>query len=117
MLSLRYKTDDHLWFTFFHEAAHILLHGKRGLFIEGLDDEDQREEEANRFAAEFLIPPGPLMEFLDRHRRTSLEDVERFAAELGISPGIVVGRLQHDKHLPQTHGNALKRRLRWAVSD
>jgi len=25
-LSLRYKTGDQLWFTFFHEAGHILLH-------------------------------------------------------------------------------------------
>ncbi len=32
-LSLRYKTDDHLWFTFFHEAAHILLHNKRDVFV------------------------------------------------------------------------------------
>jgi Zn-dependent peptidase ImmA (M78 family) len=30
-LSLRYRTDDHLWFTFFHEAGHILLHGKKEL--------------------------------------------------------------------------------------
>ena len=32
-LSLRYKTDDHLWFTFFHGAGHILLHGKREMFL------------------------------------------------------------------------------------
>ncbi len=25
-LSLRYKTNDHLWFSFFHEAAHVLKH-------------------------------------------------------------------------------------------
>src|SRR5262249_29716380 len=25
-LTIRYKTDDQLWFTFFHEVAHILLH-------------------------------------------------------------------------------------------
>src|SRR5690606_17698008 len=33
-LSLRGKADDFLWFTFFHEAAHILKHGKRDVFIE-----------------------------------------------------------------------------------
>ena len=33
-LSLRYKTDDQLWFTFFHEAGHILKHGKRHVFLE-----------------------------------------------------------------------------------
>jgi hypothetical protein len=28
-LSLRYKSNDHLWFTFFHEAGHILKHGRK----------------------------------------------------------------------------------------
>ena len=28
-LSLRHKSDDQLWFTFFHETGHVLLHGKR----------------------------------------------------------------------------------------
>src|SRR5262245_53695423 len=27
MLSFRYLTDDQFWFTFFHEAGHLLLHG------------------------------------------------------------------------------------------
>jgi len=114
MLSLRYKTDDHLWFTFFHEAAHILMHGKKDLFVEGMDNEDQREAEANRASADFLIPPGRLTQFLSRSAPISHDRVIKFAANLGIAPGIVVGRLQHDKVLPMTHCNALKRRLEWA---
>jgi addiction module HigA family antidote len=58
-LSLLYKTDDHLWFTFFHEAGHILLHGKRDVFLEGSgahEETDEKEEQANRFASEWLIP-------------------------------------------------------------
>jgi Zn-dependent peptidase ImmA (M78 family) len=27
-LSFRYQTDDHLWFTLFHEIAHVLRHDK-----------------------------------------------------------------------------------------
>ncbi len=114
MLSLRYKTDDHLWFTFFHEAAHILLHGKKEVFIEGLDSEDRREAEANRASADFLIPPERLRMFLANSGPISHERITRFAGELGIAPGIVVGRLQHDKILPVTHCNSLKRRLDWA---
>lgn len=114
MLSLRYKTDDHLWFTFFHEAGHILLHGKRDTFIEGVDSEDEREVEANQFAADFLIPPERLRGFLRRPGHVSHDRIIKFAGELGIAPGIVVGRLQHDKVLPITHCNALKRRLEWA---
>ena len=34
-LSARHKTDDHLWFSLFHESAHILLHGKKTVFIDG----------------------------------------------------------------------------------
>ncbi len=44
-LSLRHKTDDHLWFTFFHEAGHILLHGKRLTFIEGEQAGSTADEE------------------------------------------------------------------------
>ena len=28
-LSLRFRTNDHLWFSFFHELGHIVLHGKK----------------------------------------------------------------------------------------
>lgn len=114
MLSLRYKTDDHLWFTFFHEAGHILLHGKKEVFIEGLEQGNHQEDEANRFAANLLIPSDKLQAFRKAHSVRRLEDIRRFAAELGIAPGIVVGRLQHDGLLPRTHGNGLKRYLDWA---
>ena len=33
-LSARHKSDDHLWFSFFHEAAHILLHSKKSVFVD-----------------------------------------------------------------------------------
>ena len=106
--------EEALWFTFFHEAAHILLHGKRDVFIEGLDSGDVREEEANRFAADFLIPPAGLKALLCRPGHITLDRISQFAAEIGIAPGIVVGRLQHEKQLPRSHGNGLKRRLDWA---
>ena len=48
-LSLRYKSNDHLWFTFFHEAGHIVKHGRREIFIEGNGLDDQKKEEANAF--------------------------------------------------------------------
>src|SRR5205085_11272268 len=52
-LSLRYKTDDQLWFTFFHEAGHILRHGKRQVFLEmDQKDREEDEDEANAFRSE-----------------------------------------------------------------
>ena len=65
-LSLRYRTNDHFWFSFYHEAAHILMHGKRNVYIEtekpissnSIADEPRtmEEREANEFAANMLIP-------------------------------------------------------------
>lgn len=110
-LSLRYKSDDHLWFSFFHEAGHILLHGKKDIFIEDNHSSD-KEDEANRFASEFLIPTNKLKSFVST-TRVSKDAIRSFAEELGIAPGIVAGRLQHDGILPVHHCNELKTRLIW----
>lgn len=112
-LSLRYKSDDHLWFTFFHEAAHILFHKKREVFLEDRNHEGKMEDEANRWAGDFLIPPAKLAALLDEGRPTKAS-VQRFASELGIAPGIVVGRLQHDGVVPHRQMNDLKQRFEWA---
>jgi len=114
-VSLRYKTDDQLWFSFFHEAAHILKHGKRRLFLErwGPPMSDREEEEANRMAADLLIPPQAYRHFQPAGEHYSLVEIEAFARKIGVSPGIVVGRLQHDGKLPMHVGNKLKRRLEW----
>ncbi len=110
-LSLRYRTDDHLWFTFFHEAGHILLHGKRDVFLESEElEKDQKETEADSFAHEWLIPQREYRMF-KRLGARSCAAISRFAHQLGIAPGIVVGRLQHDGFLPHTHCNELKRRI------
>lgn len=112
-LSLRYKSNDHLWFTFFHEAGHILKHGRKEVFIEGKDLCGEKEEEANSFARDILIPPASLRHFLASWNE-SLGQVERFAKQIGIAPGIVVGRLQHDGLLSNTYGNKLKVFYRWS---
>lgn len=114
MLSLRYKTHDHLWFTFFHEAAHLLLHGKRLTFIEGLDGlDEEREEEANAFARDLLIPPADARALATLS--TSPDSIKVFARSIGLHPGIVVGRLQHDGLLKFNQRNALKLRYDWTT--
>ena len=112
-LSLRYKSDDHLWFTFFHEAGHILLHNKKELFLEGKGLDGEKEDEANRFAAKRLIPQSEYREFLKRSD-VDLRSIQEFARSISISPGIVVGRLQHDGIIPFHIGNKLKVRYRWS---
>lgn len=118
-LSLRGKSDDHLWFTFFHEAGHILLHGKKDVFIEAKGEGcreiggSEKEQEANRFAQDFLIPPGKYQAFIAGDAFNE-PDIKAFADSIGIGPGIVVGRLQHDKVIPfYTKVNVLKKRFKF----
>jgi len=111
--SARYLVNDHFWFTFFHEAAHILLHSKKEVFVDEKDgDGNECEEEANAWAANFLVPKLDWQLFKDREPRSKTE-VVGFARQQGIAPGIVVGMLQHECVLPWTHLNALKQRYQW----
>jgi HTH-type transcriptional regulator / antitoxin HigA len=112
MLSLRHKSNDHLWFSFFHEAGHILLHGKKMMFI---DVEkmltDEHEDEANRFSRDTLIPPALAIRLLELPPREA--EVLSFAKEASIAPGVVVGRMQNEKLLGWNQLNHLKVRYRW----
>ena len=108
-LSFRYRTDDHLWFTFFHEIAHVLRHGKTDVWIEATSSPDNpREAEADGFSRDTLIPRAAARKLVGLK---TLDDVRSFAESIGIAPGIVVGRLQHDGLWPHSQGNQLKRRL------
>lgn len=124
-LTLRYKSGEQLWFTFFHELGHILLHRHRQLFVVDnaageMGDEvvdpvmAKYEEEADRFAADILIPPAKLAR-LPLHKPDELtnEFIQDFAKSIEIHPGIVIGRLQHDKVLEHWQGNKLKQKLEW----
>lgn len=110
-LSLKYKTDDHLWFTFFHEAGHILLHGKKNVFLDVKYSEDSEEEkQANEFSRNILIPSR------DAHRLPLLKTksvVKAYANEVGVTPGIVVGRLQHENLIYKSYMNDLKKKIAW----
>lgn len=114
-LTARHKTDDQLWFSMFHEAAHILLHRRRDVFVDGSGgNNDATEQEANRWAASFLIPSPAWRRFVG-HGDFGQVAVDRFAREQGIAPGIVVGRLQHEGRTPWNSAlNALKVKLKWA---
>lgn len=112
-VSLRYKTDDQLWFSFFHESGHILKHGKRDVFVDDGGENDEKEKEANQFAAEFLVPSSEYRRFLPRSGHFSKDEIREFARQIGIAPGIVVGRLQHDGRLPIRNCNDLKQHFVW----
>jgi HTH-type transcriptional regulator/antitoxin HigA len=113
-LSVRYKADDHLWFSFFHEGGHLVRHSKKLLFMEGIDGLDgNAEREADEFARDHLIPPA----VVDRVRALTNEgEVQECARELGVSPGILVGRMQHEGWIPFSQFNTLKVRYHRAIT-
>lgn len=111
MLSLRHKTDDHFWFSFYHEAGHILFGRKKSIFLDEINTwDDPDEDRANEFASNILIPREQYDAFLERNTFTPTS-VQSFALQLGIAPGIIVGRLQHEKIISWQSLNGLKRRF------
>lgn len=112
MLSFRYLSDDHFWFSFFHEAGHLILHGKDQTFFEGEPHElSNYEQEADEFSARTIIPECYQAEF--NGLAINKKSVLRFAIKIGISPGIIVGQLQHSGRLQHNYLNYLKRRYSW----
>ena len=114
MLSLRGKTDDKLWFSFFHEAGHLLKHAKRMTFLDilgedGLDAEEERQ--ADTFARDFLVPMSAYRRFVEMANFTE-QAIMTFAREIGVSPGVVVGRLQYERLLAWSRFNGMKVRYR-----
>lgn len=112
LLSCRYKSDDHFWFTVFHEIGHLLLHPETPLIIEGEETISRKmEDEANAFAGDVLIPA----EFRDAMQALPLDGrrVMRFAKNIGVSPGIVVGQMQNAGLLRPNQLNNLKQRYAW----
>jgi addiction module HigA family antidote len=111
MLSLRHKRDDYFWFSFFHEAGHIIQGGKKSIFLDEMNGWACPEEDlANEFASNMLIPEGKYRIFV-ANQDFSPTAVRRFAAELGIAPSIIVGRLQHNKEIGWQELNFLTRQF------
>lgn len=112
-LSARYLRDDSFWFTFFHEAGHLVLHEDR-LFLEWSEKrhlDEKEEREANDFAGKVLVPPS--QDAALRALPHEYKAVMRFARNLSVSPGIVVGQLQHRGLVPRKKLNFLKKRYTW----
>ena len=96
-LSGRYKTNDSFWFAFYHEAAHILKHGKKEIFLEDLQGnsvDKEKEREADEFAQKKLFPENALNKLKNTQLLTN-EVILAFAARYSTHPAVVVGQLQH----------------------
>ncbi len=109
LLCLRGRGEDRFWFSFFHEAGHVLKDNKKDLLINNGSHDDPREQRADRFAAKFLIPS----QYDDSIRLIrSKAEIISMADELGIAPGIVAGRYQFLTSKWHFY-NGLIRKLEW----
>lgn len=74
-------------FTIAHELSHFLLH--RDQIGDGITDDvlyrseisDAREAEANRLAADILMPRNLVSEWVDRARALGVDDIPAYLAE------------------------------------
>ena len=105
-LSIRLRGNDIFWFTFFHEAAHILKHHKKEIFVEGMDysgDGKEKEDEADMFAEEWLKGSKYKNEIIVRGS-IEKQDSKRFAKKIVPQPAIVAGRLANHGLLQEDAG-------------
>ena len=115
-MSFRYKYADIFWFSFFHEACHLLKHVKqRRVVIDGLDADPgmaRMEAEADQFARDFLIPMKEWRAFRGKGCFTQ-SSIQSFARSVGIAPFVVVGRLQREEAIRYSEHKELKASYNW----
>ena len=128
VLSLRSDRIDWFWFTLMHELAHVKNgDGKQevvwdvDLMGEATREKDNKPEfeiQADKFAAEFLVPPKDLRDFVARVRPLfSRQRIRAFAARVGVHPGIVVGQLHHSGAISYAHSRELLEKVRGTITD
>jgi len=111
----RHKDYNSFWFTLYHELGHILYHGKKDIFIEGLENieqDNEKEKEADNFAARMLISEKE-MSIIQRYPIYNLAIILKLSRELQIHPGILVSQLQREGLISYRNGllNRLKKKV------
>ncbi len=117
IMSFRHLTDDHFWFTLFHEIGHLVLHSSNQMTriernpTSGLKNDE--ELEADSFATDQLIPQVYQAELKSFYAR-DWKKIIRFAKKIGVSKGIVLGQLQFMGNIEYSHLNKFKVRYKWS---
>lgn len=105
----RYKDNGHFWFTFFHEVAHILndLEQTGSYFDDEENKADISEQKADNYSKNILIPEKDYFR-ITNSKPLSKTKVLKIAQDIELPAGIIVGILQHDKHVDIKNMNSLK---------
>ena len=98
-LSLRGRRVASFWFSLFHELAHLILHGKKKVFVNIDTDEkyeaaqsDSEEREANQFSINMVFSDRELLDFFQY--APTIRSMEAFAKKQGVAVDVVLSRLQ-----------------------
>jgi HTH-type transcriptional regulator/antitoxin HigA len=97
-LTLRHDRLDNFWFVVMHELVHLFKHlgPEAASFYDDLDSDDQadpKEVEADRLAAEALIPSGE-WQASPASKLRSADAARHLAQRLKIHEAIVAGRIR-----------------------
>jgi HTH-type transcriptional regulator/antitoxin HigA len=105
-LTLRYDRIDNFWFSLLHELAHVGRHfnGDTQAFVDDFSlreapsrHEDVRENEADEWAEEALIPKD-VWATADFKSHPSYSGIIAFSQRIGVHPAIVAGRVRYQTH-------------------
>lgn len=100
----RMKYADIFWFSLFHEIAHVLQMKIKSTIISAVTEEElcaideELENEADDFARESLISLKDYNKFINEKIFTE-SNIIKYSQEINIPPGILVGRMQKEKHI------------------
>lgn len=113
-LSEMHKKADAVWFSFFHEAAHIILmHSRKKDLIDWKDSihlKDSLEKEADEYARDLLIEPVAISTILKQPVLTN-SDIEKYSRMLGVGSDIVAGRLMYEKKISPQQASIFARKI------
>lgn len=125
VLSLRLDRVDNFWHTLFHEIDHILNNeGKDKAIIDCIDIDQQstnqnalpQEKRANQVAAGYCVPQNDFKRWVQTARTiSSRTQILSFARQMGVHPGLIVGQLQHGRHIPYSYHRNLLEKVRAIV--
>lgn len=111
LITDRGKKDDILWFTLFHEIAHLIKHSQKEIFIDFDKPEvNDIEREADKYAQNILIPDKIYKKYI-KEGHINRGSILNFSNENNISPGILIGRMQKDKIISWSSYNDLIERI------
>lgn len=115
VITTKYNKDHIFWQTFFHEAAHLILHSDRKIHLDGEMPllTDSVEVEADNYMVSTLLHPLQLSEIIEKidfklmkkDQLSSWRNIANVAEQIQISPSLLTGLLKKEEKIPYNYFN------------